>query len=447
MAARLDVAARLAEGRPAVEHTQSYVWACHLLGYWHPELTASDSQVRDCYDSEVGLDLRVLDSDCVHLRSAVQLAEEAARRAQTHVAALAGAWMGPGAEEATRFLERHCAAAQAVVAGVRAAAQGCDALRDSLWQTLDRKVTTAVAIDDRRLVERPAWLAAAQVVTAGVGDRSAATGLIQQQVEPYVANDIRGEWLTEMQFAAAAVERCFDGLTDSLTAPSSVRFEIPAEFRPGVELTCSPTELRRPVPRVPATAAPVIPAAAQSEPPSSPAAAPPWGTAFGDGSAMPMGGGFSGLDGGSGGNGLVAVGGSGGLGGLVERIIATMGDLVGSAGDPLDDSAAVDRGALDETDAVDRADDGAPAVGPEGPVGSHTGDAGAEVTALPAGDGSANVAADELPAPGATSPPAAALPLDGPADPPPQTAPASGRRSEEGAPCDIPADELPQVGR
>lgn len=444
MAARLDVAARLAEGRPAVEHTQSYVWACHLLGYCHPELTASDSQVRDCYDSEVGLDLRVLDSDCVHLRSAVQLAEEAARRAQTHAAALAGAWMGPGAQEAARFLEQHCAAAQVLVAGVRAAAQGCDALRDSLWETLDRKVTTAVVIDDRRLVERPAWLAAAQVVTAGAGDRSAAAGLIGQQVEPYVANDIRGEWLAEMQSGAAAVERCFDGLIDSLTAQPSVRFEVPEEFRLDVEIACSPTELSRPVLRVPATAAPVIPAAAQSQPPPSAAANPPWGTAFGDGGAMPMGGGFSGLGGGSSGN---DPGGPGGLVGLVERIIAAMGDLVGSAGDPLDDPPAADPGLLKEADAVDRADSGAPVGGPDGPAADDSAAAGADAIAVPAGDGSAHAAVDELPAPAATSPPAAALPLDGPADPPPQTAPASGRQSEEGAPCDLPADELPQVGR
>ena len=52
MADRLDVAERLAEGRPAVEHTQSYVQACHVLGYEHPDLTAHPSQIRDWYDSD-----------------------------------------------------------------------------------------------------------------------------------------------------------------------------------------------------------------------------------------------------------------------------------------------------------------------------------------------------------------------------------------------------------
>ena len=44
VADRLDVAARLAEGRAAVEHTQSYVQACHALGYQHRDLTAHPAQ-------------------------------------------------------------------------------------------------------------------------------------------------------------------------------------------------------------------------------------------------------------------------------------------------------------------------------------------------------------------------------------------------------------------
>ena len=68
MADRLNVAERLAEGRPAVERTQTYVGACHALGYQHPDLTAHPAQIRDWYDSEEGLDLRALDRDCAELR-------------------------------------------------------------------------------------------------------------------------------------------------------------------------------------------------------------------------------------------------------------------------------------------------------------------------------------------------------------------------------------------
>ncbi|MBZ4571421.1 hypothetical protein GBO17_23490, partial [Mycobacterium avium subsp. hominissuis] len=64
MADRLDVAGRLAEGRAGVEHTQTYVQACHALGYQHPDLTAHPAQVREWYAGEDGLDLRALDRDC-----------------------------------------------------------------------------------------------------------------------------------------------------------------------------------------------------------------------------------------------------------------------------------------------------------------------------------------------------------------------------------------------
>ena len=42
-----------------------------------------------------------------------------------------------------RFLQRHCDAAAEVAAHVRAAADGCTALRDNLWQSVDGKVATA----------------------------------------------------------------------------------------------------------------------------------------------------------------------------------------------------------------------------------------------------------------------------------------------------------------
>ena len=79
MAERLDVAGRLAEGQPAVEHTQTYVRACQVLGYHDPELTSRPSQIRDQFGSEDGLDLRVLDRDCAALRAAGDAIAEALR--------------------------------------------------------------------------------------------------------------------------------------------------------------------------------------------------------------------------------------------------------------------------------------------------------------------------------------------------------------------------------
>jgi hypothetical protein len=50
---------------------RNYVQACHALGCQHPDLTAHGSQVAGWYESEVGLDLRVLDGDIAELRAAV----------------------------------------------------------------------------------------------------------------------------------------------------------------------------------------------------------------------------------------------------------------------------------------------------------------------------------------------------------------------------------------
>ena len=60
----VDVAARLAAGRPSVSNTQAYVSACHAVGYQHPDLTAHGAQILEWYGGEDGLDLDALDADC-----------------------------------------------------------------------------------------------------------------------------------------------------------------------------------------------------------------------------------------------------------------------------------------------------------------------------------------------------------------------------------------------
>ena len=94
---------------------------------------------------------------------------------------IAAAWTVCRADSATRFLQRHCDIAAEVAAHVRAAAEGYGALRDKLWQLVDGKAATAIAIDDRRPGERSAWLAAAHTVTAGSGDPPAEE-MVRQQV-------------------------------------------------------------------------------------------------------------------------------------------------------------------------------------------------------------------------------------------------------------------------
>ena len=77
MVEKYSVPSRLAEGRPAVEAVQNYVWACHLLGYQHPDLTLHAAQVRDWYDSEAGMDLVALQADCVAFDAAVGSTQDA----------------------------------------------------------------------------------------------------------------------------------------------------------------------------------------------------------------------------------------------------------------------------------------------------------------------------------------------------------------------------------
>ncbi|MGH3634557.1 MAG: hypothetical protein ACRDTS_10765, partial [Mycobacterium sp.] len=232
MVGRLDVAARLAEGRPAVEHTQTYVAACQVIGYQHPDLTARGSQVRDWYETEAGLDLRALDDDCAALWAAVAATEEALATQRAQLVELAAAWRGPGADSAMRFLQRHCDAAAAAATRVRAAAEGCAALRDNLWQLVDGKVATAIAVDDRRLAERPGWLAAAHTVTTGVGDRSIAEEIVRRQVNPYVDNDIRTDWVTAMRSTVTSVDASFDAVTDGLAALPDGCFAVPGDLGP-----------------------------------------------------------------------------------------------------------------------------------------------------------------------------------------------------------------------
>ncbi len=228
MAERLDVAGRLAEGLPAVEHMQSYVRACEQIGYRHPDLTGDPAQIRDWYAGEEGLDLHALDADCAALRAAGSVITEALRLQRDQLAALATAWTGSGAGSAVAFLRRHCDIAGAVVTEVRAAAQRCESLRDNLWHLVDAKVATTTAIDDRPLAQRPAWLAAAAAVTT----EASARDVVDQQIKPYVDNDIRHDWRAAMLSTRAGVTAAYDMVTDRFAAAPRADFEIPGDFGP-----------------------------------------------------------------------------------------------------------------------------------------------------------------------------------------------------------------------
>lgn len=434
MADRLDVAGRLAEGRSAVEHTQTYVRASQVVGYRHPELTAHPTQIHDWYDSEDGLDLHALDADCARLRAADAMLTEALREQRAQVTALATAWTGPGADAAVAFMQRHCDTAGALITEIRAAAQRCESLRDNLWQLVDAKVATAVAIDDRTLAQRRAWLAAAAAVTGG---ESAAQQVITQQVVPYVDTVIGKDWVAAMRSTRAAVTACFDLVTDRLATAMPAHFEVPGDFGPS---SSPPSRPQRPVAHS-AQPATVLTAPASVEPARGPgyaapasaptqSASPPNPIPAQPDSIPPLGVGGAGL--GSGG-GLGGDAGLGRLGGLASRIIQEMGGLLG--GEPPDPEHRFDdeedhsgsdadhKHTKDKTDAPEAPEPGKQTLG--------------EATANPPVGEPAPMAQPSQPLP--TAEPA---PAYSPPNAPPPKAPTSGS-----TPCEIAANELPQAGQ
>lgn len=450
MADRLDVAARLAEGAPAVEHTQTYVDACRAVGYQHPDLTAHGSQTRDWYEAEAGLELRTLDNDCAALWAALSATEEALATQRAQIAELDAVWRGPGADSATQFLHRHCETADEVVAAVRRASQECSALRDNLWHVVDDRVATAIAVDDRSCAEQAVWLAAAHTVATGAGERSVAEDIIRQRVIPYVDNDIRGDWLTAMRSATESVMTSYDAALDALAAAPEVRFDLPSDLgpRPQLDETPSPTSGPLPTPET-SRAVDTTPAAVSTPlpPPTSPSplpadmldALPPEsplpGPALGDAAGMPAGAGNLG--------GLGGLAGS--IGGVVGQIIDGIAGLVGSLGDGLGDPPMSDELPFDDElgdDPLDEAaDDRADDEQPPAPAEAVEDD---DDTETPGENPHTTEQVGDKPHDSAP------LPVNAAPDAPPvaSTPPAPEEPApDDPTPCQIAADELPQAGQ
>lgn len=220
-----DVAARLAQGLPAVENAGTYVAACRQLGYHG----VSDASLREWYGTEDGMDLAALQRDSDALGTAAAAVEDAARQQVELASRLAGAWSGPAASAAQDFLARQNDAAAAVRDGLVTAASALATLRDDLWQAVNAKVDAALDIDGRPSGQRGDWLAAAQTVTTGAGDVPTASELVDQQVKPFVDNDIGAEWLGEMRAGFDRVVNAFDTAIARLEASPAPRFDVPGE--------------------------------------------------------------------------------------------------------------------------------------------------------------------------------------------------------------------------
>ncbi|MDT5128241.1 MAG: hypothetical protein QOH54_3885 [Mycobacterium sp.] len=437
-----DVAARLAAGAPSVERIGTYVWACRQLGYQHPDLTVHVAQVRDWYAHDDGLDLGALDADRAALSAAATAADDALRRHGELTAELAGSWSGQGAGAAREFLWRHGQSAVAVRDGLRRAADAVAALRDELWRAVDGKVEAVLDVDDRGLPRRAEWLAAAQTVTTGAGDRVAASELVDQQIKPFVDNDIRTDWLAAMHRADGAVTAAYDAAGARMDSGAAPAFDVPGELGPRWDAPDSPPVSDATVPAAAVISSPEsvgAPPVAASEPAASPIASPapaPASAPFADplpaAAAAPASAPASPMPSlGELGGGMPSPGtGSSGFG---QQLADLIGGLIGSSEDALPDPQE-----LDPPDEIDEPDDD-PDEEPDEEAETEPADAADES------------APDEDPAPPdepePVPPEQAATPVPPPPDPAPPIPPAVPEALPvERTPCEIAADELPQVG-
>ena len=468
MQAYRDAASRLAEGQPAVDVIAEYVWSSAMVGYHHAELTASPGDVHRWYASEDGLSLSALDADRTALGSAAATGEQALRLQDDLLRSVAVAWHGDAAATGQDFLVRHAAASEQAVAALHTAADALAELRDALWAAVDRKAQSAIDVEGRFAAQRGAWLSAARTVRTGVGDRDAACELVDQQVVPFVATQVAGDWLTAMRGATAAVTAAYENAVATLRAVPLPAFGVPGELGP----RWTPPRLTASVAPAgpPAAVPPTFSPAAQTIPsgfgPAStpmfapapldlPAAAPAGAPAAPPEVSTPG----AGLGGGPGdlGTGLGALPGLG-LSGLGQRLADMFGGLIGSsdAATSLPDIEPLDIGpgaGLDddesgaELDDEERDDERDGVLDGAGEDEDDDGqdDDGEEIHEPEASDDDDQT--PEAPGPEADAPPAPAPVIAPAVDPVPATSPPAAVPPEPmGTPCEIAADELPQVG-
>jgi hypothetical protein len=470
-----DVAGRLAEGVAAVNNTQIYVQACALRGYHHPDLTQHSAQVGEWFRTEDGLDLRLLDADCAVLRSVAQQAGEALEYVRAQIAALDGAWDGEGASAAAEFLRSHADSAARVTAAAETAAAAAERLRDELWRIIGDKADTTVSIDDRTSSQRTGWLTAARAVVAGGQVAEDANHVVDNEITPYVNTVIAGEWVPAMRASLDALGSVYREAVDAVASRTGASFDIPGDLgpRPAAVVT-SPSG-----PVTPISGAATVPAAATPPPtpPGEPAPPPPMPAVTTNpampqsnpvGAAMPtvaadpavaqpnplsaaippLGGTPTGLP--------DPLGGAAGLPGRLAETLGSLFDAAPASGEPPTDAAlddppeipglepaeSLEEDALDE-DTLGMADDQEEAMADEEVADEEPADevpADEEPVDQEAASGASGTAPADCPETEEAQSPAE---LPAPVSPPPAPLPPADPAA---TPCEIAADELPQVG-
>lgn len=479
MAAAFDVAGRLSDGDHALTVLDEYVAACQVLGLPSP------GPLAELYRAESGLNLDALSADSRSLDAAVVVAQDALRLQGNGYRELTAQWSGTGGDAAGGFLRSLTVAAEDVVAHLQRSARALTTLRDELWRAVDAKVDAVLRADAQAAGHRDQWSAAARAVLAGAGDLSAASEIVDQQVKPFVLRTVSGDLLPALQDASDAVAAAYDSAIAAVT-PAAVSFAVPVVLTPDWAPQGPP-----PAPALPAApayqaaaaapfatlgtaagwapsapsapAAPPVPAepvAAPSAPPVPAESAPAPSTgapgvpepALGAAAATPATAGSPG-----------DLGLGSGVGGLGRQLTDAIGGVLGSmaglapgasglAGlDDVNDGLADDLGLGDkdddatsdadedddqaDDDEADEADDDAETE--DGSTGEMAADAGEPAAAQPPVDPQ-QVTPTPAPPPAPTPPPApVSLPVE----------PVAGQENPTAkTPCEIAADELPQVG-
>ncbi len=198
----------------------------------------------DVYGSEDGLDLAALDADADALRTAAARADEAAELVRAQPGRLSEAWRGPAGEQAADLVGRHAAAAARLASAVRIAAEACATLGAELWRIVDARVARTQTVAG---AVRPEWL----------------TGQIAgDELKAFAHNIILGEWTAAMRQADDDARAVYRRAIGTLDVAGPIGFPVPGPLSTGVPPAPPPT--------VPAsTAPPTVPASAA--PPAIPA--------------------------------------------------------------------------------------------------------------------------------------------------------------------------------
>lgn len=413
-----------------MDDVTEYVAACRQLGYQHPDLTAHAAQIAEWYGAQAGLDLAALDADIGALRAAATAADDVVHEQAATVATLYDGWAGTGAGAAFAFLARHQRAAESVVAEVRIAADALDALREDLWRAVDAQVSAT--LETGAAAHRETWLAACRTLTTGAGDRATASEVVDLEVKPFVNNVVGGRWVAAMQVASDAAAAAYDTAVARLSGPGRAVFEAPFDFAPHAPVESRSVESAA---AAPMSASPITPAAAvtpsafSAAPAAPPSMAPtpsplPAEPSLGmqapaaSTPSLPS---------------LPSLGESGGLGSGGTGFGSGLTDLLGG----LSDAGEFEPDATDPQDEDEEEDpeDEDPAPPEEEPEEKE------EEPEEDVEEGEQPPVVEPIeqaPEPAPTPP---AEPLVAPPPPPPEAAPPPER-----TPCEIAADELPQVG-